>query len=249
MYRCNAGWPSSARPSPGLVSAGQPDRDGYDRDVTAETWSHDVPRSPATAGRRLGATTRAEQILAAARRVFLDNGFSGARTKDIAAEAGVNEALIYRYFASKEALFEAAVVAPLDSLVDGLVGRVTNLRGGPRPEIQFELTAEFIEGLLRAMVEMAPMLGVVLFGDLEVGREFYQEKLLPTLEIVESAVVAGLDTFDHRTFQVATAVRSTLWACFGLALDARFRASPLDVEQVARELTTLVFEGIAPEPR
>lgn len=200
-----------------------------------------------SARQRLSASARSEQILDAARRVFLDNGFAGARTKEIAAEAGVNEALIYRHFSSKEDLFEAAIVAPLDALVDGLLDRAAGFDYEPRPDRQAELTAEFIEGLLRAMVQMAPMLGVVLFGDLAVGREFYKSRLLPTFETVEAAVVAGLATFDHRSFQVSTAVNVTVWACFGLALDARFRSTSLPVHQVAEELTALLFAGIAPE--
>ena len=48
-------------------------------------------------------------ILAAAERVFAQSGFAGARTDDIAAKAGVNKALLYYYFKSKEALYDAVL--------------------------------------------------------------------------------------------------------------------------------------------
>ncbi len=48
-------------------------------------------------------------ILAAAERVFARSGFAGARTDDIAAQAGVNKALLYYYFKSKEALYDAVL--------------------------------------------------------------------------------------------------------------------------------------------
>ena len=48
-------------------------------------------------------------ILAAAERVFATAGLAGARTKAIAAEAGVNKALLYYYFRSKEQLYQTAV--------------------------------------------------------------------------------------------------------------------------------------------
>jgi AcrR family transcriptional regulator len=46
-------------------------------------------------------------ILAAARRVFLSQGYIGASMDHIAAEAGVTKQTVYRYFPSKEALFLA----------------------------------------------------------------------------------------------------------------------------------------------
>jgi TetR/AcrR family transcriptional regulator len=48
-------------------------------------------------------------ILDAAERIFAQSGLAGARTDAIAAEAGVNKALLYYYFKSKERLYEAVV--------------------------------------------------------------------------------------------------------------------------------------------
>ena len=48
-------------------------------------------------------------ILKAAARFFADSGLAGARMDVIAAEAGVNKALLYYYFKSKESLFEAVI--------------------------------------------------------------------------------------------------------------------------------------------
>jgi TetR/AcrR family transcriptional regulator len=50
-----------------------------------------------------GATRQA--ILQAAERIFADEGLEGARTDAIAAAAGVNKALLYYYFRSKEELY------------------------------------------------------------------------------------------------------------------------------------------------
>lgn len=46
-----------------------------------------------------------EQILAAARRLFLQHGFAATSTDAIKAEAGVSKETLYRYYPSKEALF------------------------------------------------------------------------------------------------------------------------------------------------
>lgn len=46
------------------------------------------------------------KILAAARTVFIQRGFAGARMQEIADEAGINKALLHYYFRTKEQLFE-----------------------------------------------------------------------------------------------------------------------------------------------
>jgi AcrR family transcriptional regulator len=58
-------------------------------------------------------TERADQtrarILDAAIHEFSENGLAGARTEQIAEEAGVNKALLYYYFKGKEELYVAAL--------------------------------------------------------------------------------------------------------------------------------------------
>ena len=68
------------------------------------------PVSRATSRRRSSPPERdldtESKILQAARVVFTRRGTSGARMQEIAAEAGVNQALIHYYFGSKEQLAE-----------------------------------------------------------------------------------------------------------------------------------------------
>src|SRR3954464_361511 len=49
-----------------------------------------------------------QRILDAAHAVFVRRGTAGARMQEIAAEAGVNQALLHYYFRSKERLARAA---------------------------------------------------------------------------------------------------------------------------------------------
>ena len=50
--------------------------------------------------------TTEQKILEAAKKVFLLRGLDGARTQDIANEAGINKAMLHYYFRDKERLFE-----------------------------------------------------------------------------------------------------------------------------------------------
>ena len=53
----------------------------------------------------------AKKIKQAARKLFTEKGFDAVKTRDIAAEAGINLALLNYYFRSKEKLFEIVMPA------------------------------------------------------------------------------------------------------------------------------------------
>lgn len=59
--------------------------------------------------KRMPGTERRALIVAAARRVFSQHGYDGAKTLQIAHEANVSEALVYRHFTSKLALYRAVL--------------------------------------------------------------------------------------------------------------------------------------------
>ena len=52
---------------------------------------------------------KAESILAAAKRMFLESGFGAVSMDAIAREAGVSKATVYAHFAGKEELFGAVI--------------------------------------------------------------------------------------------------------------------------------------------
>ncbi len=56
---------------------------------------------------RLSAEQRKHQLIEVAIDLFSQKGFGGTTTKEIAAAAGVNEAIIFRHFATKQQLYAA----------------------------------------------------------------------------------------------------------------------------------------------
>src|SRR5690348_4709294 len=56
---------------------------------------------------RMAGEDRRRQLLRAAIESFSQRGFSGTKTKDIAAAAGVSEAILFRHFATKDDLYHA----------------------------------------------------------------------------------------------------------------------------------------------
>jgi AcrR family transcriptional regulator len=96
------------------------------------------------ARRRDAAKTR-QLLLDAARRRFADDGYAATTVRDIADDAGVNVALINRYFTSKEGLFEACLRyagdelrrttgdVPFDRIPEAIAHQIAGLSTGELP--------------------------------------------------------------------------------------------------------------------
>ena len=78
----------------------------------------------------LSGAVRREEILASAITVFATKSYQGTTVRDIAKEAGVSEALLYKYFPSKKALFLEAFERSNKYLFEKLQ---ENLRSSKRP--------------------------------------------------------------------------------------------------------------------
>jgi AcrR family transcriptional regulator len=81
-------------------------------------------------GRRPGNQDTRGQIITAARRAFAAKGFAGASMRAIAADAGVDAALIHHYFESKQQLFLATVALP-----SGLPQLLSQVAAGDRSDL------------------------------------------------------------------------------------------------------------------
>ncbi|MDA8194031.1 MAG: TetR/AcrR family transcriptional regulator [Thermaerobacter sp.] len=75
--------------------------------------------------------TQRKRILAAARRIFAQEGFARTNTDDVARAAGITRTLVYHYFQSKEEMLNALMFDALER-TDRLVADVRT-QGGPAP--------------------------------------------------------------------------------------------------------------------
>jgi AcrR family transcriptional regulator len=100
------------------------------------TW-HDVRVTASGPSGRPNHQRNAEatrvDLLRAARRRFTVLGYDRTMTRDIAADAGVNAALINRYFGSKDGLFTAVVSESVDFLDDPSPTMIDSLVAGLNP--------------------------------------------------------------------------------------------------------------------
>jgi AcrR family transcriptional regulator len=127
-------------------------------------------------GRRSGESTTREAILEAARGRFADHGYEGATIRGIAADAGVDPALVHHFYGTKERLFVAAMRFPIvpsevlgsaleagrDRLGETLVRTVLALWGRPdaleqtigllRAAVTNEQAAEMLRGFVKGAI-------------------------------------------------------------------------------------------------
>src|SRR5438309_6596529 len=75
---------------------------------------------------RMSCDERKDRILAAVRRIFAHKGLAGTTTRELAKEAGVSEALLYKHYPSKEALYQAMLTS-CGAEFEGELERITSL--------------------------------------------------------------------------------------------------------------------------
>ena len=98
-------------------------------------------KSGGSRGRRRGSPDTREQILEVARRRFLADGYGPVTMRSIAAEAGVDAALISYFFGSKKGLFGAVL---------GLVANPPEVLASALPGDPATLAERVLNGLLSA---------------------------------------------------------------------------------------------------
>ncbi|MFN9612992.1 MAG: TetR/AcrR family transcriptional regulator [Hyphomonadaceae bacterium] len=92
-----------------------------------------MPQGKLSTRPAVAAQDRAERILIEATRLFTENGYAGTRMSDIASAIGVTKPIVYRYFDSKQVLFEALVRRVLADQIEGACRLIDEHRGPTKP--------------------------------------------------------------------------------------------------------------------
>jgi AcrR family transcriptional regulator len=123
-----------------------------------------------------------EKIRQAARKVFLQKGYAGTRTRDIAEEAGINLALLNYYFRSKQKLFEVVMLEKIQKLLFSLL-----------PSIHDETTTieEKIDLIVSGYIDVLtenPDLPIFVLSELQKG-SFETFPAIPVVEQVKKSTL------------------------------------------------------------
>jgi len=201
----------------------------------------DPAPSPATKrGReRLSAEARKDSIIRAAQEVFSRTSFHGARTRDVALAADVNQATLFQHFRTKEELFEQAVLQPLVDSMGGLNERMKDYRAAATPEEFLALLRPGMRRYVDVMSAIFPLLTAALFSDRESGKKFYREKILPFLE--QQSATFGPDVRSFTDPDLLALF--SFGIVFVVVLDREFGDKDRDLDPVIEELIRLTATG------
>jgi AcrR family transcriptional regulator len=91
--------------------------------------------------RRRRKDARPDEIIEAARAVFVERGFAAAKVDEIATRAGASKGTVYLYFPTKEALFEAVMRVNVLSVIEAAAAAINADETMPAP-VQLRLVME-----------------------------------------------------------------------------------------------------------
>lgn len=187
----------------------------------------------------LPASERRRQILDAARIVFAQSGLQGARTRELARAAGINQATLFEHFASKEALFVEAVVQPLTELMAGARERAERYATADSPESFGLQLQDAVRRHVESINESFPLLVQALFSDPVLGVRLYREHFVPALEAQANAIQEFVaDGLDPRLVQLAS-----FGMFFAVAMDRTMTGETMDPDVVSSQLSQLIASG------
>jgi AcrR family transcriptional regulator len=191
----------------------------------------------------LPAAERRKSIIAAAQQVFARTNLQGARTRDIAKAAAVNQATLFEHFESKQALFHEAVVRPLIDAMRGAHERVQAYETAATPGELAALAKGSSARHLKDMIEIFPLLTVALFSDPELGRRLYREEVAPLIrqrgEVLRPLLKDGLDPHLVGLFNFGM--------LFAVAMDRYLGDGDGDVSALGGQLSRFSASGFARE--
>ncbi|MBP3087072.1 MAG: TetR family transcriptional regulator [Mycolicibacterium fortuitum] len=135
----------------------------------------DSERERKRPGRPAGPSDRRERILASARELFARNGIDKTSIRAIAADAGVDAALVHHYFGTKTQLFAAAIHIPIDPMT--VIGKLQEVPvdqlGHTLPSILLPLwDSEIGKGFV------ATLRSILAGNDVSLVRSFLQDVII-----------------------------------------------------------------------
>ncbi|GAA2079081.1 hypothetical protein GCM10009725_10460 [Aeromicrobium tamlense] len=198
----------------------------------------------------MSAERRRAQIIESARRVFAESGYAATRTREIAAEAGVNEAMLYRHFPSKEELFEASVLESIDA---AMVRATENAHGisrdlaGSASDVEDGIR-RFFTDLADLAVDLGPLIGATGFGPNSPVRTKLIERLDALFEVATAITVNGIPDLMRDEIDVRLGLEEVFGALWFSAEMARWTGRTFDRETVLDQMMVTVFHGIIELP-
>lgn len=198
-------------------------------------------------GVRLPAGERRETIIKAAVSLFARKGFAGVTTREIARASGISEAMLFKVFPRKEALYRAILRRHLEEVERGFpVGGLAESPAAPE-----EFFAGVARILLRRMDEDPTLLRLMFYSALEghpMAREFERHRARPLRRAIAAYLRRRMRAGEMARIDPDIAARSFVWSTVGLGISrALFRepgARAFPREALVRGIVSQFLAGV-----
>ena len=196
--------------------------------------------------KRLAAVERKKQIIEAAVSLFSEKGFSGTTTRELAKGAGVSEALLFRFFPDKEALYEAILSNKMEEQIPAVL---ENLPAGENPQkLLYELALRIVNHNIKDPSFMRLLLFSALEGH-ELSDLFFRKRNLPLLEFLKGNFQEEMKKKKLKRLDPELAARAFLSMVYGfLQTRILFRIPKVvrrPVSEILKVYVAIFFEGLS----
>lgn len=200
--------------------------------------------------RKLTSQKRAD-LLGAAIKVFKNKGYRNASVKDVVAEAGASTATFYRYFKTKDDLYEEIVMGFLSGFVSVWSGAYNSiLSAGDDEGEAVEAVTEAFRSVLDYYRYNRDVAQIVFRSILPVDERFAERADMvvnTTIDQIED-VVGRLEAGGLvKNIEPRVGAAVTIGGVFGLAVDCILQGKRDDIDNLARQIVTIMMSGITGE--
>ncbi len=167
---------------------------------------------------RRRADARPDEVLDAALRLFVRNGFAATKVEEIATDAGLSKGAIYRYFSSKEEIFEQLVkraLAPVAQASTELAHTSTQ----PPPMLLKAIMTMVMNRMADPDTMALPRLVLMEAGRFPALAQAYRRQVIDrAIDALETILQRGIDEGIFRPVDTRLTVRNVIGPMLAHAL-------------------------------
>lgn len=189
-----------------------------------------------------------EKILGAALKLFAQKGYNGTATIEIAREAGVSEASIFKYYKTKKILLHSVLKKIVSDIIPGLaLGAIKVGMEILSTENSRETLKKFLMLNIGKIEEnigaFKVFLNEVQYHD-DIKKEYFENFVPRVLGTIEGGIKKAVEQGHFKELNTRTAARSLMSMLAFMIIDAKVLGTPLDFDRELDTILDIYFNGV-----
>ncbi|MCK4396737.1 TetR/AcrR family transcriptional regulator [candidate division WOR-3 bacterium] len=193
--------------------------------------------------KRMSGEERKKRIINASMKIFSKKGFQGTKTKEIAKAAGVSEAMIFKYFKTKNDIYNSIISSKVkdhSKEISDIQSKISNL---PR------VLKETILHVINLNEKDPTFLRLMLYSSLEEHRFahiFVETHLSGNREAFARAIEKGIKMGAYRKVNPKLAAQIFEYLIGGYCIEQFVlgKNKPLDKKEIAETIVDIFLNGL-----